>query len=260
MRKIFEWIGGFALIAFSFYFTDKVSLLVANKSELMQEIKEVSAEYETKPVDAKIDVSNNTIIPGKFGKKINSEESYISMHDFGSFNETYLVYDYVKPEYSLEDHKDKFITSGNPENRQVSIIVENNTEIETYLNEKKIMYDKLVDSYIEASANVELINAASTQDKFSSLDSKLKNKTRICIKNESLIESCIKKKYYLIDPGIKLDNTHISEFKNRLSPGSIILISSGVKVENLKSLLQEIEFKDFDVVFISKLIDEKERP
>lgn len=84
MRKIFEWLGGFALVVFSFYFTDKVSMMVANKSELMQEIKTVSSTYELEAEDAVINVKENSIIPGRFGRVVNSEESYLSMHDFGS--------------------------------------------------------------------------------------------------------------------------------------------------------------------------------
>ena len=54
VKRIFEWIGGFTLIAFSFYFTDQVSTLVLSKSELMKEIKEVSINYNEKPIDANL--------------------------------------------------------------------------------------------------------------------------------------------------------------------------------------------------------------
>jgi len=55
-----------------------------------------------------------------------------------------------------------------------------------------------------------------------------------------------------------LNNTNLIEIKNSLAPGSIILITSSVKLENLKLILNEIEFKDLEIVHISKLINEKE--
>ena len=102
MKRIFEWIGGFALIAFSFYFTDRVSLLVASKSDLMLEIREVSKEYKEDAIDAKINKNDNTIVPGKYGRKGDENESYLSMHSFGVFNENYLVYTPIKPSKSIE--------------------------------------------------------------------------------------------------------------------------------------------------------------
>lgn len=259
MRRIFEWIGGFAIVAFSFYFTDRVSLLVANKSDLMQEIKAVSAEYEETPVDAIIDEEDNSIIPGKFGRTVNNQESYLSMHDFGMFNENYLVYDYVKPEKSLEDNKDKYILSGNKNKRQVSLVVLENSEIVNYLDSLKKTYNLSVEEMVEKEDNVELINGASEKDKFADLNTKLKGKNKICIKDVSDESLCKKNDYYLINPQLKLTSTNLIEVKNALVPGSIILLTSSAKLDSLKVILNELEYKDLEIVHISKLIDEKER-
>lgn len=258
MRRIFEWVGGFALIAFSFYFTDKVSLLVASKSDLMQEIKAVSSIYETEAEDATINEQDNTIVPGKFGRTVNSQESYLEMHDFGSFNENYLVFDYIKPEKSLEDHKDKFITSGNPEFRRVGFIVIDNDEVESYFNSDGVQYDKVVREYDSFDENVELINGAEEKREFMTIDTKVKNAARICVKNASNIDLCKKYKYYLIDSNLELTSSNLIEIKNNVGPGSIILVTSGAKVEDVKLIKNEIEYKDLDIVHISKLISEKE--
>lgn len=257
MRKIFEFIGGFALIAFSFYFTDRVSLMVASKSELMQEIKSVSATYETSPVDAVIDEKTNSITPGRFGKVVNSQESYLSMHDFGSFNENYLVFDYIEPNTSLTDHKDKFIVSGNPQKRNISLIVSDNEEIETYLNEAKINYNILLDKYEDTPKNVEIINTSNNKNDFNSINGKLETNKKLCLKDKSNLDLCKKNSYFLINPKIELTNTNLIEVKNNINPGSIILLSSSVKLENVKLLMNEIDYKDLNIVFISELIDEK---
>ena len=70
MKRIYEWIGGFALLLFSFYFTDKISEMVIDRTALMQEIKTVSKNSDTKPIDAVVNIDDNSIIPGKYGKKI----------------------------------------------------------------------------------------------------------------------------------------------------------------------------------------------
>lgn len=257
MRKIFEWVGGFALIAFSFYFTDKVSLLVANKSDLMQEIKSVSDIYETKPVDAIIDDEENSIIPGKFGRVVNGQESYLQMHDFGSFNENYLIFDDVKPTKSLEDNKDKFITRGNSKNRFISFIVKENAEVEKYFTELKIEYDKVATKYETPEERVELINGAKSREDFNSFNSKLDSSNKICLKEESDIDLCKKSRYYLVDAKNKLSASNLIDIKNSIATGEIILITSSAKLEDVKLLLKEIDYKDLDIVILSKLISEK---
>lgn len=257
MRRIFEWVGGFALIAFSFYFTDKVSLLVASKSDLMAEIKAVSSIYETKPEDARIDKKENTIVPGKFGRTVNSQESYLEMHGFGTFNENYLVFDYIKPENSLEDNKDRFVTSGNPSFRRVSLIVDN-PDIAKYLNESNIPYNVILKKYESLSSNVEIINGGEDNGTFKEIDSKVKSTARVCLKGVSQIDLCKKYGYYLIDAKSALAQSNLIEVKNNISPGGITLISSRAKLEDVKVLLKEIEYKDLEIVKLSKLISEKE--
>ena len=258
MKRIFEWLGGFALIAFSFYFTDKVSLMVASKSDLMQEIVSVSDEYKEDYIDAVIDVKDNTIVPGKYGKEINNEESYLNMHDFGSFNENYLVYDYIKPKTSLEENKDKYIVSGNPKNRSVGVIIEPSENIQKYLESKDVEYDIIATSAQDITdSEAEYINGASNLEYFKTLDSKISNNKHICIKEYSNLELCIKSNYYIILPQVTLNNSNIVEVKNNIGPGSIILISSKTDIKNIEFILNEINYKDLDIVYISKLIDEK---
>lgn len=257
MKKVFEWIGGFALIAFSFYFTDKVSLLVASKSELMEEIKVVSKDYNEDAIDATINISDNSIIPGKYGRKVNSEESYLNMRDFGSFNENYLIFDYIKPKTSLEDNKDKFITGGNAQNREVSLIIEYDEDIIKYFTSKDIKFNLIAESEEELEiANAEIINGGN-ENNFKSLNAKIDDNKKICIDSYSNEEMCKKYSYYMIRPKIKLTNTNLAEIKSQVETGSLILISANTKLENIKLLLNEIKYKDLNVVYTSQLIDEK---
>jgi len=257
MKRIFEWIGGFALIAFSFYLTDRVSMLVANKTDLMKEIKAVSSVYEIKPINAVINIKDNTIIPGKYGKSVNTEESYLNMHDFGSFNENYLIYDYNKPKMSLEDNKKYYITKGNSSFRNINLVLEPNTKTEKYLKDLSVKFDLISNTKTELNINgVEYINGENEESNFKKLDSQIKD-VNICIKNYSNLEMCKKKKYYIIDPILKLKKHNIIDVKNSLEPGSIILITKETKLEDLQLLLNEIKYKDLTIVHTSELISEK---
>ena len=255
MKRVFEWIGGFALIAFSFYFTDQVSLLIASKSDLMSEIKSVSADYKVDAVDAMIDKDNNTIIPGKYGKEVNDTESYMSMHEFGIFNENYLVYNKIKPNTSLEDNKDKYILKGNASNREISFILESSGEISKYFDANNYDYDIIALVKNDLKSDVEYLNGASNKDDFKSIDKNIKNK--ICIKDYSDIELCKKNNYYIVSPNLSLTSTGIYKVKSQLSSGSMVLVTKSAKLEDVKYLLNEIKFKDLKIVKVSKLISEE---
>lgn len=253
MKRIFEWIAGFALIAFSFYFTDRVTLLVANKSDLMSEIKAVSSEYKIEAVDAIIDKSANTIIPGKYGREVDNNESYLSMHEFGVFNDNYLVYKKIKPNTSLEDNKDKFITKGRT-NRDISLIVNDNSDISDYLSSNNYKYNIIVNEKSSVCDKNECING-SDKNNFKEVDKTLNNK--ICIKDYSNMDLCLKHKYYIIAPMQVLSSSNVFQIKNTLSGGDMILITKSAKLDDLKLLLKEIKFKDLNVVYVSELINEK---
>ena len=255
MKRFFEWIGGFALIAFSFYFTDQVSLLIASKSDLMSEIKSVSAEYKVNAVDAVINKDDNTIIPGKFGRVVNDVESYLSMHEFGVFNENYIVFDKVKPYTSLEDNKDKFILKGNSDNREVSFILESNGEISEYFDYNGYEYDFIAFKPQDLKSDVEYINGASNKDDFKSINKKIKEK--ICIKGYSDIELCKSYGYYIIAPSLNLTSSNIYKVKSHFSSGSMVLITKTSKLEDVKYLFNEIKYKDLKIVKVSKLISEE---
>lgn len=255
MKKIFEWIGGFALIAFSFYFTDKVSLLIANKSDLMEEIKSVSGNYKIDAVDAIIDVDKNTIIPGKYGKEVDDVSSYMSMHEFGIFNENYLIYKSIKPKTSLEDNKDKYILKGNSKERNISFILETTGQISEYLDANNYEYDVIAYDLNDLKSNNEYINGAYNKDDFKSINKKVNHK--ICIKNYSNIELCKTYNYYIIAPNLSLNINGITRIKSQLSSGSMVLILKNSNLDDVKYLIKEAKFKDLKLVKVSKLISEE---
>ena len=154
------------LCVLSFYASDRLILYVENLSPLMKEIKMYEDSLYESPVNAIIE--DNTIITGKNGRELNKRESYLKMIDFGSFNETFFVYDYIKPEISVMDHLDKVII-GNVSDTDVALIVDNKT-IEEYLLTEKIKFSKIVKEQDEINKKeITYINGASNEDDFNDI-------------------------------------------------------------------------------------------
>lgn len=124
MRKIFEYIGLITLMCFSFFITEKTTLVVQNVDDLMAEIKENSSKYNKPSINAKIE--KNEIIPGVCEKKVNLIKSYDKMKKLGIYEPSYLVYDYIKPTVSLSKNYDKYIISGSPYKEYIYIFIELN--------------------------------------------------------------------------------------------------------------------------------------
>ena len=254
--KYFKLIGIMSLLVFSFYLTDFVTELAINTNPLMQNIKNNSKNYCETSVNATIE--QNTIIPGIKGKKVNEIESFLNMKDFGSFNSNYLIYDYIKPDISIEDNKEKIIISGNQNKRQISILIKDNLSVEEYLKEKKLKYSKLIDIDDKIDEN-ENINIENTKEDYKDLDTLLKKKKinkEICIINYSNIELCKKNKYYLVDPNIKLKNNNFINKLNNIDNGSIILIDDMLTIEKFKIFANKINNKDLKLVYLSEIIQE----
>ena len=118
MKRFFQILGICSILVFSFYYTDKIALIVQEKNPILQEIKSKENELLIDSKDAT--VVNNFIIPGIKGSKVNVEKSFNKMKSLNAFNEYYLVYDDVKPSISIEDNKDKIIIK----NKQLDDVVE----------------------------------------------------------------------------------------------------------------------------------------
>ena len=77
MKNFLSYLLVLILIVASFYYADKISSLVINKSSLMKEINNKKSNYEKEYVNAVI--TDNYIVPGVNGLKVNVLESYYNM-------------------------------------------------------------------------------------------------------------------------------------------------------------------------------------
>ena len=256
MKKYYGYFGLALIMVFSFYYTEQISTLVLNKNPLMVTIKEQADNYNVKSVNAEIRGEN--IIPGINGLYVNSRESFYAMQSEDIFNEYYLVFEQKKPDVTLEDNKDKLIISGNPNIRQVTLILETENEVSEYLKLNEFKASLLVDmntykdkNYFE-SLNNETIG-------FKSLENNLtlnKENKHICVVNTENKDICQKHKNYLVSPSLRLNNSNLLDIKKNLKNGSIIVIGDTAGLSDVKLLLKEIKYKDLELVYLSELISE----
>lgn len=247
----------FIIIVLSFYVTDRILIYIDSKNPIMMTIKEKSNTYNKDYVNAII--KDNTIIPGISGKKVNEHKSFLKMEEFGAFNDLYFIYDRITPEVTLDNNKEKIIIGGNSKKRSVSIILEENKELEGILDNKNIKYNLIVNNDSNLNKNIEYINGELDEKRFSDLESLLnKNKLnkKICLVDYSNINMCQRKKYYLVK-GIKFDGK-ILENINDINSGKILIIDKEMKSDIFNLYLNEIQRLDLNIVTLSELISEND--
>lgn len=246
-------------MVFSFYYTDKIALMVQENNPIMQQIKDIKPEKEEDYVNAII--NDDKIIPGKNGLTINVEKSFSVMKSFNAFNSYYLIYDQKKPKISLEDNKDKIITSGNLSNNNMTIIVEYSEDLVKHLESNNIKSDVLItkDNYIKVN-KLEMIN--DDFDNYNEIEIMLnrsKMNNNLCIVNKSNIDFCKERNKYLIETELVLTNDNVFNVKNNIKNGSIIIVKKDTNINNLKIIIDQARFKGLDLVYLSKLISEENK-
>ena len=257
MRKYYQYLGLALIMVFSFYYTEKIALIVLNKNPLMQEINQVKGDYEEDFVNATIE--GDYIIPGINGLAVNTRESFYGMQELEAFNHYYLVFDQVKPDVSLEDNKDKIIHRGNAKLKKVSILFRNESVISDYFKELSYKASLLVDlETYQKNSYFEQIN--NEVDGFDSLENNLnlnKENKNICVVHDKNFDICLKKKKYLVEPTLTLNGTNYIDVKNHLDSGSIILIDESATLSDVKLLLKEIKYKNYQLVYLSEIVSEE---
>jgi hypothetical protein len=236
------------LCIISFYLSDQVILYVENISPIMKSIKSIESDMEVEAVDAIID--GNTIIPGIKGSIVNERESYLKMNEFGTFNENFLVYDYINPNISLSDNLDKIIISTQKYN-YVSIIIDNWKYLD-YLND--INFAFLIDSIDEYKDidNVTYIN--NSMDNYNKINKYLKKKKKLS--NIILYGNIQETNNYIILPTIDIYNTNFSSSLSKIKGGEIIYVHDNVSLVEFKLLLERIKYKNLLVMELSDFISE----
>ena len=254
MKNFVSYIFVLFLIISSFYYADKISSFIINKSDLMTQINKKKSLYEKSYIDAiKYD---EYIIPGLNGQVVNTLESFYNMKKYHTFLKDKLVYNEVSPSISIEQNKNLIINKANPLKNSISILVENNNEVLEY--SKNLDITKLINLSTFSSKtkhdqiNIDIENYEKVNDL---LDKNNMNK-KICLIFKNSDNYCKNKDYYIVKPTYTISNSNIY-IKDKVQSGDIIYISDELSLDNYKILLISLNYHDLKVISLSKLISEK---
>ena len=245
MKTIFNIITTLILFLFSMIYTKKAITFLQDRDPLMKEIKDQENNYYQKPVNAII--TNNYIIPGISGIKVNINKSYKKMKIINTFNSSLLVYDIIYPEISLQNHYNKVIIKGNLLNKQISLIlniknIQNLSTIDNILKENNIY----VDIYSNNEINIHNTNFKNiVTDKFFPF-------TNYCLYNNKIIENCINNKIYTINA---IQVKSLQEIKNTISNGIIYLYNVNNE-QDLNIIIKYLKNNNYEIKTIDNLIKE----
>ena len=273
MKRVFEYIALISLLIFSFFLTDKTSIVIKNMDEIMIMIKDNKKRYETKEINAVI--TGKYITPGISKRKVNINKSYNNMKEYGKYNPNLYIYDYIKPSVSIIDNKDYIINSGNKIKRIVSInfilnditylddiitILDNNNVSCTFFIDEEFLSNNLdlVYSLINKGYIIGISNNKSNYKWMNTIITKVDKQSNIyCMyNNDKTVSKCNSIDGYTIK-GKSIDNNYFHNIKNNLSSGSIYNLSiNNELINNLDIILKFILKKGYRIENIDKHIQE----
>lgn len=279
MKRVYPVILSCLLIAFSFYYTNKVAGIVRGKDPIMQSIKEEKANYEKKAINA--NVSGDNIIPGKNGKKVNIEASFQKMSQYGKYNDSLYVFDEVEPEVSINNYFDKYVESGREDSKDVALVfdilrfdnmddvlslLESNNVTATFFVDGLFMENNrsLLENVSKKGYEIELLSYNGGYDKiyFESslhvLNDITKDRPKYCVAHydkKEVLDICNSLSLHTVIPSIDTSNNSFSVVKNKLRGGSIIGLSNS-RV-NLNTIINYIKQKGYNLVRLDTLLQEQ---
>lgn len=281
MKKIFELIGLFSLICFSFFYTDKITTVIKENDDILNQIEEVTNQYKIDPINAKID--NNTIIPGINGMEIDINESYKKMKKINSFNTNLLVYRQIEPEISIKKIYNKYIIGGNSNKNEVSLLfkVNENDNVNDIIlilkkyqlyatfyidgiwfenNNDKIM-DLIKSGYLIGNLGYNYQYNVSGISWMNTIVTNIgKQNHTYCYteqENPEILNICQNNKSYTVIPSIIIKKNPLIEVKKYLKNGSIISLDINNQVtKELPLIIEYIMSKDIAIVDLEQLLDE----
>ena len=273
MKRIFEYIALISLLIFSFFLTDKTSIVIKNMDELMIMIKDNKKRYETKDINAVI--NDKYITPGISKRIVNINKSYNAMKEYGKYNPNLYIYDYIKPSISIINNKGYIINNGNKIKRIVSInfkldditylddiitILDNNNVSSAFFIDEDFLSNNLdlVYNLINKGYIIGINNNKSNYKWMDTIITKVGKQSNIyCMySNNKTINKCMSIEGYTIK-GDSISNNYFHNIKNNLSSGSIYTLNIyNELVNNLDLILKFIIRKGYKIENIDKHVEE----
>lgn len=257
IKNYLKYLSIILLCLLSFYYTEKVALYVKSNNPLIKTITNIKDSKYVSSINSTI-IDNKYIIPGLSGKEVNIDKSFSNMHANNIYNESYLVFNEIKPKISIEDNKDKIIIRGNKAKQSVSLIFENINKLSEYLYNNNYKVNLLIKEEINTN-KYELINNSQSISNYNKIESFLDknnlNKNICYIKEDNMIKEYCNNKY-LFKPSLIISHSNISTKINSITSGDIILLKDTLTITELKLILNQISYRNLNIIPLSELIME----
>jgi len=264
MKDVFTYIGIIALSLFSFYYTDKVVNIFKGNDPIMLEIMEAEENYNIPCFEGSI--SEEGIVLGVKGKKVNKIESYNNMKAIG-YDDSLLVFEEVQCNITKDNNLNKYILSGNPSKNAISIIIKvNEGNIDEYNNlslEKGVKFsylidDKTLNKYKEKLIfnNNEILYGGSSSKKLKEYIKFMKNNnmSSYCVSlDKDNLELCSKENINVIKTDNYFMNKVYVKMKEVIKSGEFIIVEDKINnIEELRIMINYLSNKGFKILTINE--------
>jgi len=274
LKKIFKISAVLLLVGFSFFYTEKVTMIARNSDPIMRAIKKEENNKKVSNVNPVI--NKDEYIMGINGCEIDVDKSYSKMRSVGEFKEELIV---MKETSNDKDLTDKYVIGGNNKEKNVSLIFIVNKDIDSkltdYINDKNIKVNYFIDGkYLEENMiTVKFLSENSNiyylgeNEEYSDenmlyhnnlISMNGSNEPKYCFtsdKDNNTLKLCNDYDMVTIKSDILKDNIY-KRIKDKLNNGVIFAIDSD-NIDEIKVSINYILSKGYNIISLEDLLSEK---
>lgn len=274
LKKIFKISAVLLLVGFSFFYTEKVTLIARNSDPIMRAIKKEESNKKVSNVNPVI--NKDEYIMGINGCEIDVDKSYSKMRSVGEFKEELIV---MKETSNDKDLTDKYVIGGNNKEKKVSLIFIVNKDIDSnltnYINDKNLKVNYFIDGkYLEENMiTVKFLSENSNiyylgeNEEYSDenmlyhnnlISMNGSNEPKYCFtsdKDNNTLKLCNDYDMVTIKSDIIKDNIY-KRIKDKLNNGVIFAIDSD-NIDEIKVSINYILSKGYNIISLEDLLSEK---
>lgn len=274
LKKIFKISAVLLLVGFSFFYTEKVTMIARNSDPIMRAIKKEENNKKVSNVNPVI--NKDEYIMGINGCEIDVDKSYSKMRSVGEFKEELIV---MKETSNDKDLTDKYVIGGNNKEKNVSLIFIVNKDIDSnltnYINDKNLKVNYFIDGkYLEENMiTVKFLSENSNiyylgeNEEYSDenmlyhnnlISMNGSNEPKYCFtsdKDNNTLKLCNDYDMVTIKSDIIKDNIY-KRIKDKLNNGVIFAIDSD-NTDEIKVSINYILSKGYNIISLEDLLSEK---
>lgn len=274
LKKILKVTAVLLLVGFSFFYTEKVTIIARNSDPIMRAIKE--EEKDKKISNVNPIVNKDEYKTGINGCEIDVDESYSKMRSVGEFKEELIV---MKEVSNDKDLTNKYVIGGNNKDKKVSLIFfvnkDINNDLTNYINEKDIKVNYFIDGkYLEENLITVKFLSENNNIYYLGMNNKYNdeymlyhnnligmngtNESKYCFtndKNNETLKICNDYNMTTIKSDVIKDNVY-KTIKDKLNNGVIFAVDSD-NIDEIKVSINYILSKGYNIVSLEDLLSEK---